>query len=234
MPARYDFNSNAIRQRLDVALQEGAKLVLFDLQRTMRKMLDNEGKGRIYSRSKAGERIMGRLGLSEGQLISEATRSKILNLGGRRARAPRGGRFSGTTQTGGRIISAVSQGRKKAPTPGSWVAARGLRERSVGIHRASLPGDPPAKDTGRLINSTQTRQQTPRGTATLLRKKSATGIGWRLSFGVKYARYLENGIGVAARPFVRPSIGITKPRASRLMASMLRRFGFGVQSIGVR
>ena len=233
MPARVNFDTNAIRRRLDLALQEGAKLVLFDLQRTMRKMLDNEGKGRIYSRNAAGERIMGRLGLSEGQMISEATRTAILNLGGRRARPPRGGAFGGMTPSGGRIISAVSQGRKRAPTPGSWVAARGLREKGVGIHRASLPGDPPAKDTGRLINSTQTRQQNPKGTGQMLRKRAGTAVGWTLSFGVKYARYLEQGIGVAARPFVRPSIELTKPRAPRLMASMLARFGFNIRASSI-
>jgi hypothetical protein len=219
MPARVNFDSNAIRRRLDVALSEGAKLVMFDLQRILRTMLDNEGKGRIYSRNTSGVRIMTRLGLSEGQMISESTRAAILNLGGRRARAPRGGRFGGMTPTGGRVISAISQGRKRAPTPGSWVAARGLREKSVGIHRASLPGDPPAKDTGRLVNSSQTRPK---------RKKMGNATGWTLSFGVKYARYLEYGMGVAARPFVRPSIEAVKPRAPRLMASMLRRFGFGI------
>jgi hypothetical protein len=230
MPARVNFNTTAIRQRLDLALQEGAKVVLFDLQRTMRKMLDNEGKGRIYSRNTAGERIMSRLGLSEGQMISSETRAAILNLGGRRARAPRGGSFGGMTPSGGRIISAVSQGRKRVPTPGSWVAARGLREKSVGIHRASLPGDPPAKDTGRLINSTQTRQQNPKGTGIMRRKRQGTRVGWTLTFGVKYAKYLERGIGVAPRPFVRPSIQLTKQRAPRLMASMLRRFGFGISA----
>jgi hypothetical protein len=197
-------------------------------------MLDNEGKGRVYSRNKAGESIMARLGLSEGSLISEGTRTAILNLGGRRARAPRGGQFGGMTPTGGRVISAVSQGRKRAPAPGTWVAARGLREKSVGIHRASLPGDPPAKDTGRLINSTQTKQQNPKGTGTSRRYRTGSSTGWVLSFGVKYARYLEQGIGVAARPFVRPSIELTKPRVRNLLAATLRRFGFGVTAVDIR
>jgi hypothetical protein len=220
MGARHNFNSNEIRRRLEVALTEGAKVVMFDLQATMRKLLDNEGKGRIYSRNKAGVGIMQRLGLREGQFISEATRSRILYMGGRKARRPRGGQFGGMTPTGGRVISAVSQGRRTAPLPGTFIPARGLREKSVGIHRASLPGDPPAKDTGRLINSTQTKPT---------RLRQGVSVGWRLTLGVKYARWLEYGIGVAPRPFVAPSIRATRSRAPQLMRTMLARFGFTVQ-----
>jgi hypothetical protein len=186
----------------------------------MRKLLDNEGKGRIYSRNRSGVRIMERLGLREGQFISEATRSRILYEGGRRARRPRGGQFGGMTATGGRVISAVSQGRRAAPAHGTFIPARGLREKSVGIHRASLPCERPAKDTGRLINSTQTKPK---------RLREGIGVGWRLTLGVKYARWLEYGIGVGRRPFVAPSIQATRSRAPQLMRTMLARFGFFVR-----
>ena len=220
MPARTDFNSQRVKRALEVALSEGAKLVMFELQATLRKILDNEGKGRIYSRNDAGVAIMRQLKLREGQFISEATRESILWLGGSRVRRPRGGQYSGMTATGGRVISAVSQGRSPPPRIGFWQQARGLREKKVGIHRASLPGDPPAKDTGRLINSTQTKPT---------RLRQGISVGWRLTLGVKYARWLEYGIGVAPRPFVAPSIRATRSRAPQLMRTMLARFGFTVQ-----
>ena len=219
MGARHNFDPNRIRRALEVALSEGSKVVMFELQGNLRRLLDNEGKGRIYSRSKAGRRIMGQLGLNEGQYISEATRARILYLGGSKVRKPRGGRLQGMTAAGGRVISPVSQGRAQALPIGTWVPARGLREKKVGIHRASLPGDPPAKDTGRLINSTQTKPK---------RLRQGYSVGWRVTLGVPYARYLEYGRGVAPRPFVKPAIDMTAPRAPQIMRAMLARFGFNV------
>jgi hypothetical protein len=219
MPARTDFSSQRVKQALEVALSEGAKLVMFELQANLRRILDNEGRGKIYSRNESGEMIMRQLGLREGQLISDTQRLHILMLGGRRARRPRGGQFSGMTATGGRIISAVSQGRAEPPRIGQWVAARGLREKKVGIHRASLPGDPPAKDTGRLVNSTQTRP-------TRIREGYKTG--WRLTLGVRYAYNLEYGVGVARRPFVGKAMDATRAKAPQLMRLMLARFGFSI------
>lgn len=217
MGARHNFDANRIRRALEIALGEGSKLVMFELQANMRRLLDNEGKGRIYSRSKAGRRIMSQLNLRQGQFISEATRSRILYLGGSKVRAPRGGQYGGMTPAGGRVISRVSQGRAQPLPIGSWVPARGLRERKVGIHRASLPGDPPAKDTGRLINSTQTLPK---------RRRVGRAVGWRVTLGVPYARILEYGIGIAPRPFVRPAIKMTEPKAPQIIRSMLARFGF--------
>lgn len=217
MGASHNFDSRRIKQALEIALADGTKLVMFELQANLRRLLDNEGKGRIYSRSKQGEKIMAQLGLREGQFISEATRTRILEAGGTRARRPRGGAYSGMTASGGRIISRVSQGRGPAVAPGTFVPARGLREKRVGIHRASRPGDPPAKDTGRLINSTQTKPK---------RVREGYKTGWRITLGVPYARELEYGIGVAARPFVKPALDMTRPKAPGIIRAMLARFGF--------
>lgn len=219
MGASHNFNSRRVKAALEVALSEGAKVVMFELQATLRKILDNEGKGRIYSRNDAGVDIMRQLKLREGQFISDATRESILWLGGSRVRRPRGGQYSGMTATGGRVISAVSQGRSPPPRIGFWQQARGLREKKVGIHRASLPGDPPAKDTGRLINSTQTKPK---------RLREGYMVGWRLTLGVHYARNLEYGIGVARRPFIEPALKAVRPKAPQIMRAMLARFGFNV------
>ena len=74
-------------------------------------------------------------------------------------------------------------------TPGSGeVYTRGSRS-----HRASAPGQPPAIDTGNLINSIEVGDVTP---------TQAT-----LGVGAEYAEYLEFGTSrMEARPFLRPAM----------------------------
>ena len=60
------------------------------------------------------------------------------------------------------------------------------------IHRASAPGQPPAKDSGALYERITVREGTLKGTVT---------------FGVGYAWYLEEGTSrMAARPFLDETI----------------------------
>lgn len=73
-------------------------------------------------------------------------------------------------------------------------------------HRASAPGEPPASDTGTLVNSIQTRH--------------VAELESQVVVGAEYGAELEYGrVRVAPRPFVRPAARkIAEPfaRACRL------------------
>lgn len=63
-------------------------------------------------------------------------------------------------------------------------------------HRASAPGEPPASDTGLLLNS-------------IHHELGQDGDGWHCDIGsdLQYAVYLELGTrNMAARPFLRPAL----------------------------
>lgn len=219
MPARHNFDRNRIRRHVVAAFDATTKEVMATLQRTMRRLLDNEGRGRIQSRTAKGRRIMGRMGLRENQDISIRQRTEILRLAGKRTRAPRKAMRAIKEGRGGRVISFAGRGALPNIRAGEWHSGRGLRA-DAGIHRVSLPGDPPAKDTGRLLQSTQ---QAPK------RHVRGNARGWRLSLGVRYARWLEWGWPVPnpaiARPFVRPAIDTTVPQVNPIARAMLAKFG---------
>ena len=80
-------------------------------------------------------------------------------------------------------------------------SGRVYRRRTV-THTASAPGEAPASDTGRLVNSINTELETTALTSTV---SAGSGI-------VKYARALEFGTRkVAARPFLFPALERSKP-----------------------
>lgn len=69
-------------------------------------------------------------------------------------------------------------------------------------HRASAPGEAPASDTGRLVNSINTEVS-----KSALESTVSAGSG-----AVKYARMLEFGTTkMAARPFLFPALEKSKP-----------------------
>src|SRR4051794_3668243 len=69
------------------------------------------------------------------------------------------------------------------------------------IHRASAPGEAPASDTGRLVNSINTEVNKSALEAVV---KAGSGL-------VKYAKYLEFGtFKIAARPFMFPALEKSK------------------------
>jgi len=220
MPASHNFDRNRIRRHLVAALDATGKEVMATLQRNLRRLLDNEGRGRIQSRTARGRGIMARMGLRENQSISMAQRTEILRLAGKRTRQPRRAMQAMREGRAGRVISFAGRGALPNIRAGEWHSGRGLRA-DAGIHRVSLPGDPPAKDTGRLLQSTQ---QAPK------RHVRGNARGWRLSLGVRYARWLEWGWPIPnpriARPFVRPGIDATTPQVTPIARSMLAKFGF--------
>lgn len=80
--------------------------------------------------------------------------------------------------------------------------------RQAGFHKASAPGQPPARDTGHLARSWQTGVK-GRGPV------EKDGNRYRLVVGsiVPYARWLEFGTSrMAARPYVRPVAEIMRRR----------------------
>lgn len=61
-------------------------------------------------------------------------------------------------------------------------------------HQASAPGQPPASDTGRLVNSITTEYQPDKMTGTV-------------QYGTEYAAFLEYGTAnMEPRPFARPAL----------------------------
>ncbi len=72
---------------------------------------------------------------------------------------------------------------------GSSPPGREYKRRGV-IHVASRPGFPPNTDTGALVGS--------------LRVNKVRARHYEIMDGVEYGVFLEDGIGMAARPFVRP------------------------------
>lgn len=98
---------------------------------------------------------------------------------------------------------------------------RGLKNRStrsLGFHKASAPGDPPAVDTGNLRNSWQTGFSSPGPVI-------KDGNKYRLVVGskAKYARRLEFGGGaIAPRPYVRPTAAKFRPMFSAIVAANIQ------------
>ena len=74
----------------------------------------------------------------------------------------------------------------KSPEPNKFVDGE--------PHYPSLPGHPPAIDTGRLSSSIQITRAMP--------FPNQAGHATTISTNVWYARKLEEGIGIAARPFM--------------------------------
>jgi len=86
------------------------------------------------------------------------------------------------------------------------------KRRSV-AHRASAPGEAPASDTGRLVNSTHAEAAAP-GEALAISGSS----------NVKYAALLEFGTSkIAPRPFMFPALEKSKAWIAKRLQDALRR-----------
>lgn len=81
---------------------------------------------------------------------------------------------------------------------------RVYRRRGV-LHQASAPGQPPASDTGTLVNTRRIESNDQELRASLI-------------FSAEYAAYLERGtLHMGARPFARRSVVETKDRVGEVM-----------------
>lgn len=78
-------------------------------------------------------------------------------------------------------------------------------------HQASAPGEPPASDTGRLVNSIKTVYDT----------KNLYG---KVVTTVAYGQYLEFGTQtIEPRPFLRPALANTRKQIKRIIKQELSR-----------
>lgn len=88
------------------------------------------------------------------------------------------------------------------------------RRRSV-THQASAPGEAPANDTGRLVNSITSYLNAAKGNESFV----VAGRGL-----TKYARWLEFGTAkLAARPFLFPALERMKGRIKDRLAAAVRK-----------
>jgi hypothetical protein len=219
MPARSNFNSNAIRRKADAAIARGVLNVMLRLQNELLVTLSQRGTGRIYSISKSGDkRAQGlfepgsmegmtkdmRLGI--GPITPEQSRQLVRN----RANIARYRGFRADAATIDALMTKKRGGR-----------FRNLR--AAGFHQASAIGRPPAPDTGNLRKTTQGRNR-------LTRLTRSTKVGYRLSVGANYAKPLEYGTRkMGPRPFVRPSLDKIRPIGPGVIANSLRLAGFRIK-----
>ena len=77
-------------------------------------------------------------------------------------------------------------------------------------HRASAAGEPPATDTGFLVNN-------------IALKVDVDGLGASVESRADYSTFLEFGTSkMAARPFMQPALEENKPKIRRLAKQMVR------------
>ena len=77
-------------------------------------------------------------------------------------------------------------------------------------HKASAAGEPPATDTGFLVNN-------------IFTNIDADGLGASVESRANYSSFLEFGTSkMAARPFMQPALEENKPRIRRLERQMVK------------
>lgn len=77
-------------------------------------------------------------------------------------------------------------------------------------HRASAAGEPPATDTGFLVNN-------------IALKVDVDGLGASVESRADYSTFLEFGTSkMAARPFMQPALEENRPKIRRLAKQMVR------------
>jgi hypothetical protein len=197
-------------QRYVAAMTQGADRALVELSLALgaeiNRLLSTPGRGRVYLR---GERTKGDAHLIKQRAVRLAKKAGVrLSLtrhaGGLRA-------FVSRAET----ASILRQMRRDRAAGGR--AGRGGTLRSLGFHKASAPGDPPAVDSGTLRRSWQTgfgkaRPKTEGGKRVI-----------RIGSNVKYARRLEYGGGaIAARPYVAPAMAKIGPTVRPKVAARIQ------------
>jgi hypothetical protein len=117
MPARVNFNANAIRRRLEAALVTGTLEALVETQNRLLKMVSKRGKGRFYAISPTGQANMARVG---GLSQFAATRIGMAGTAANRRallKRPRGGAARNLRDAG--VHQASAPGDPPAPDTGN-------------------------------------------------------------------------------------------------------------------
>lgn len=180
----------------------------------VREMLSQPGTGRVYLR---GQRTKG-----ESHLISQKA-ARLAKKAGVRVSLTRhrgGLRAFVNRQEAAAILRDYREARKAKGKVG-----RGGTLRSLGFHKASAPGRPPAVDTGNLRRTWQVGFDRARPQAVGSKRVIRAGSN------AKYARRLEYGGGsLAARPYVGPSLAkiapTVRPLVAQRVAEALRAAGY--------
>ncbi len=179
-------------------------------------MLSQPGGGRVYVRKSKAKSAA--LGLNKDALKLGLSTGKLKGLVIARRGGPAYGyqaRFAYLTRND---AAAMLRARR----------ARGLKNRnmlSLGFHKASAPGQPPAPLTGDLRKSWQVGFSGARPTTSGTRRVIRAGSN------KPYARRLEYGGGaLAARPYIAPAMAKIAPTVRPLIAARvaeaLRAAGF--------
>lgn len=202
--SRFSFDAARIRAAILAGVDDGLARITAGLGATVKRMLSTQGRGRVYVRD---ETHKGKTRLSAKAIRSARKAGVPISFFSK----PGGG---GSISRGG-LASILRQRRL------SGKSHRTLR--SLGFHKASAPGDPPAVDTGHLRRSWQAGFAAPS-------KSNAPGRRvFRVGSNLPYAR-LEFGMGkVKPRPYLRPSAKKVQSSAQAVMndaiSASLRRAG---------
>lgn len=99
-------------------------------------------------------------------------------------------------------VTSIAQGAKSGVVYEKYNPRR--------THRASAAGEPPASDTGYLVNN-------------IAVDVDNDGLGASVESRAEYSSYLEFGTeNLAARPFMQPALEENKPKIKRLAARMVK------------
>jgi hypothetical protein len=113
--------------------------------------------------------------------------------------------FRGVVRGTERVAERVVTSQLQAPRGGRTY------DRGTHVHVASAPGEPPAPDTGRLVQSVHTAYERPR-------------LAGRVIESTAYAAGLEFGTErVEPRPHMRPALTGSLPDIERDVANEVRR-----------
>lgn len=166
------------------AISRGVDKAVVEMGNEMQEMLAKPGRGRVYVR-KSGKKY-------SKTALRAMKRAHVRGIKGRH--------FQYIKRIG--LANVLRQLRKDGRRNPKTI-------RSLGFHKASAPGAPPARDTGHLARSWQVGFSR-RGTV------ERQGNVYRLVVGsnLNYAKWLEFGTkNMAERPYVRPVAEIMRRRA---------------------
>lgn len=161
-------------------------------------------------------RVVATIG-SAGRILQTELKAKLSfpgkgRLYARSAKSRRISRLPHSELTQSQVVGLLKKERARLAArreSGKSARYRGLRN-SIGVHRASSPGAPPAVDTGTLRRSMQ------------LDASRITDPNPRVRVGtnIQYAKGLEYGTRhVAPRPYFRPTVRKVRPMIRKLFTA---------------
>lgn len=219
MASTYSFDANNLSNAIRGGVANGMNRVAIVLAAEVRKQLSQPGSGRVYLRKSNAKTNY--QGISRSALRLAGGRGSF-----RRLVVGKRSEDGGSTRL---TIRFASISRADAAAILRENRASGKRNRSLrslGFHKASAPGQPPAADTGDLRRSWQV------GFGAISSRSGVFSGGryvMKIGSALPYSRRLEFGGGaIAPRPYLRPACDIVRPKAGEMVAyeveKALRKF----------